>query len=107
MELSGLTNGKIYHFKVAAVNALGTGPMSKVGNAVTPALTVPGAPTIGTAFAGVGSATVTWTAPASDGGSAITKRDRSHEPVARMESIFPAPDPGEELLGRFRRQSLQ
>ena len=35
-------------------------------------VTVPGAPTIGTATAGNASATVTWTAPASNGGSAIT-----------------------------------
>jgi fibronectin type III domain protein len=35
-------------------------------------VTAPGAPTIGTATAGNGSATVTWTAPSSDGGSAIT-----------------------------------
>lgn len=36
------------------------------------AATVPGAPTIGTATAGNAEATVTWTAPASDGGAAIT-----------------------------------
>src|SRR5207302_2247983 len=35
-------------------------------------ITVPGAPTIGTATAGNAQATLTWTAPASDGGSAIT-----------------------------------
>jgi hypothetical protein len=35
-------------------------------------LTVPGAPTIGTATAGDSSATVSWTAPASTGGSPIT-----------------------------------
>ena len=34
--------------------------------------TVPGAPTIGAAVAGDAQATVNWTAPASDGGSAIT-----------------------------------
>jgi CotH kinase protein/Lamin Tail Domain/Fibronectin type III domain len=34
--------------------------------------TAPGAPTIGTATAGSSSATVTWTAPGSDGGSPIT-----------------------------------
>lgn len=38
---------------------------------VNPA-TVPGAPTIGTATAGHGQATLTWTAPSSDGGSTIT-----------------------------------
>src|ERR1035438_2488444 len=41
--------------------------------------TVPGAPTIGTATAGNASATVNWTAPASNGGSAIT---RSAVPVS-------------------------
>lgn len=40
---------------------------------ITSASTAPGAPTIGTATANAnGSVTVTWTAPASDGGSAIT-----------------------------------
>ncbi|MHB1775904.1 MAG: fibronectin type III domain-containing protein [Acidimicrobiales bacterium] len=34
--------------------------------------TAPGAPTIGTATAGNGQATVTWTAPSNDGGSPIT-----------------------------------
>jgi Ca2+-binding RTX toxin-like protein len=38
-----------------------------------PAPTAPGAPTVGTATAGLaGAATVTWTAPATNGGSAIT-----------------------------------
>jgi parallel beta-helix repeat protein len=45
-----------------------------VATAVTPAAapTVPGAPTIGTATAGNAQATVTFTPPASNGGSAIT-----------------------------------
>jgi hypothetical protein len=44
------------------------------GTAVTPppATTVPGAPTIGSASFGNASATARWTAPATDGGSAIT-----------------------------------
>jgi hypothetical protein len=68
---TGLTNGTAYTFKVAAINAVGTGAQSGASNSVTPA-TTPGAPTIGSATAGVGSATVTWTAPSSNGGYAIT-----------------------------------
>ncbi|CAM3582700.1 lamin tail domain-containing protein [Nocardioides zeicaulis] len=37
-----------------------------------PVVTAPGAPVVGTATAGSSSATLTWTAPADDGGSAIT-----------------------------------
>ncbi len=70
--VTGLTNGTTYRFKIAAVNAVGTGPASKVTNPVTPAPTAPTAPTIGTAVAGNGNATVSWTAPASDGGSPIS-----------------------------------
>ncbi|MGO9027145.1 MAG: beta strand repeat-containing protein, partial [Acidimicrobiales bacterium] len=69
--VTGLTNGTAYTFRVAAINAVGTGAQSAATNSVTPA-SVPGAPTIGTATAGNASATVTWTAPASNGGSPIT-----------------------------------
>ncbi len=70
-DVTGLTNGTTYTFTVAAINAINTGPPSEQSNPVTPA-TAPGAPTIGTATAGNASATVTWKAPASDGGSPIT-----------------------------------
>jgi hypothetical protein len=69
--LPGLSNGTTYTFTVAAKNAVGTGTTSAVSNAVTPA-TVPGAPGGVSANAGNASATITWTAPADDGGSAIT-----------------------------------
>jgi Ca2+-binding RTX toxin-like protein len=69
--ISGLTNGTTFSFVVHAVNAAGTGAGSATSNLVTPA-TVPDAPTIGTATAGNASASVTWTAPANTGGSAIT-----------------------------------
>ena len=76
LVVTGLTNGSTYRFQVQASNALGDSPFSASSNAVTPAaapvVTAPGAPTIGTASAGSGSATLTWTAPASNGGSAIT-----------------------------------
>jgi predicted phage tail protein len=67
-----LTNGVTYTFTVAAVNGVGTGSSSAASNEVTPAATAPSAPTIGSASAGNGQATVSWTAPTSDGGSPIT-----------------------------------
>ncbi len=69
--VTGLTNGDSYNFTVTATNTVGTGPVSSASNSVTPA-TVPGAPTIGTATRGNQNAVVTWTAPASNGGSMIT-----------------------------------
>jgi uncharacterized repeat protein (TIGR01451 family) len=69
--LTGLTAGASYTFTVAAVNAIGTGAASPQSNAVVP-YTLPGAPTIGSASAGDSAATVTWTAPVGNGGSAIT-----------------------------------
>jgi Ca2+-binding RTX toxin-like protein len=72
--VTGLTNGTAYSFVVHAVNTAGAGPGSVASNTVTPALptTAPGSPTVGTATAGNASATVNWTAPANNGGSAIT-----------------------------------
>jgi methionine-rich copper-binding protein CopC len=58
---------------VLASNALGDSPFSALSNTVSPTTaTAPGAPTIGTTTAGNASATLRWTAPASNGGSAIT-----------------------------------
>ena len=71
ITVTGLTNGDSYTFTVTATNGTGTGPASSASNAVVPA-TVPGAPTIGTATRGNAQAKVTFTAPASDGGSSIT-----------------------------------
>ena len=64
-------NGVPYTFTVKARNSVGTGADSAASNTVTPA-TAPDAPTIGTATAGNGQATVKFTAPAANGGSAIT-----------------------------------
>jgi hypothetical protein len=72
---TGLTDGTAYTFVVAATNSLGTGAGSAPSAPVTPA-TVPGAPTSVTAAAygpaAQGEVEVSWTAPTSDGGSAIT-----------------------------------
>jgi sugar lactone lactonase YvrE len=69
--LTGLTNGTSYTFTVVATNAIGDGPVSAASNAVTPA-TLPGAPTGASATAGNARATVGFSAPVSNGGSAIT-----------------------------------
>jgi hypothetical protein len=71
ITVTGLTNGTLYTFTVKATNTVGTGAASAASNSITPA-TVPGTPTIGTATAGNAQATVSFTAPASNGGSAIT-----------------------------------
>jgi hypothetical protein len=73
LAMTGLINGQPHQFSVAAVNALGTSAFSGLSNTVTPSAgAVPGVPAIGTATAGNATATAKWTAPASNGGSAIT-----------------------------------
>jgi RHS repeat-associated protein len=68
--VTGLSNGSGYSFQVAAINASGTGAYSSVGTA-TPR-TVPGAPTGLTGSAGNTLVALSWTAPSSNGGAAIT-----------------------------------
>jgi hypothetical protein len=64
----GLINGVEYRFELRAYNDIGYSPVSKV-KPIT--VGTPTAPTIGTATAGNGSATVSWTPPATDNGSPI------------------------------------
>jgi titin len=66
----GLVNGTSYTVSVRADNAIGTGIASAPASA-TP-VTVPGAPTNVLAASDSASADVSWTAPASDGGSPLT-----------------------------------
>jgi hypothetical protein len=70
VTVMGLANGQPYTFSVTATNAVGTGPASAASNSVTPA-GPPNPPTIGTATAGNAQATVSFTPPTSDNGSAI------------------------------------
>ncbi len=67
---TGLTNGSAYAFRVSAVNPVGTGTASATASA-TPDV-VPGAPTSVATTSTNAEATVSWVAPASNGGTAVT-----------------------------------
>ena len=72
---TGLSAGTTRHYRVSAINSVGTGTASSVADATTDdtATTVPGAPTSLTATAsGSTGIDLSWTAPADDGGSDIT-----------------------------------
>ena len=69
---TGLAAGTTRHYRVSAINSNGTGDASNVANATT-FTTRPGAPTGLTATASwTTQINLSWTTPASDGGSAIT-----------------------------------
>ena len=70
--VDGLVNGTAYTFKVAAVNEAGAGVYSVTSASVTPRPTAPGPPTAVAAVGGAYQASVSWVAPSSNGGSAIT-----------------------------------
>lgn len=69
---TSLTNGTTYYYKVSAVNGIGEGAQSSEASGTPQHVTVPDAPTGVSAVAGVGTATVSFTPPANNGGSTIT-----------------------------------
>ncbi|MCU1454735.1 MAG: fibronectin type protein, partial [Acidimicrobiales bacterium] len=68
--VTGLTNASTYTFAVAAINARGTGPASTASAPMT--VGAPTAPTGVQAVPGSAKATVSWTAPATTNGAAVT-----------------------------------
>ena len=71
LVVTGLVAGTAVRFQVAGINTSGAGDFSALSDLVSPDV-VPDAPTIGAATAGNTTATVSWTAPAANGGSTIT-----------------------------------
>jgi chitodextrinase len=72
VNITGRTPGAVDQVRVRDYDAAGNRGTPLSASVTLLSATAPGAPTIGTATAGDASATVTWTAPASNGGSAIT-----------------------------------
>ena len=85
--ITGLTNGTTYPARFRAVNSVGDGGIS-ASIPITPA-TLPSEPTNLVATAGDRSASVAFTASASDGGSAITNYEFSLDDGANWYSSIP------------------
>lgn len=70
-DVTGLENGTTYYVDVVATNVAGPGAASSPRLAATPT-GAPGAPSGVTVLAGGGRLDVTWVAPVTDGGAALT-----------------------------------
>ena len=83
---SGLVNGQTYYYEVSVLNLAGEGPRSMEVSA-TPA-GIPTDPTIISASPGNGQIVLSWSAPASDGGSAITAYNVYRGNAPGMERLY-------------------
>ncbi|MEI7781747.1 MAG: fibronectin type III domain-containing protein, partial [Planctomycetota bacterium] len=86
--ITGLTNGTSYNVQIKAVNAVGDGTAT-ASTAATP-YTTANAPTITGITAGNGQLSVAFTAPSSNGGSAITNYEYSTNGGTSFTAVSPA-----------------
>ena len=82
-KVKTLKNGTSYTFKVKATNAVGAGLTSTPSNKVIPEARAPSSPTHVSAVAGNSSAKVSWTPPATTGGSPITNYTVTSTPTGK------------------------
>ena len=73
VTVTGLANGTVHTFQVRAVNSEGNGDLREATATPAAGPSAPDAPATLTATPGDAQVTLTWTAPSSDGNSAITK----------------------------------
>jgi len=85
--VTGLTNGTSYNFRVAATSAAGTGTTSSTATA-TPSASSPGSRTGLAGTGGASQVALTWTVPASNGGSAITDYVVEYQPSGGSWTTF-------------------
>ena len=95
--VASLVNGTAYAFEVRAVNDAGAGEAALT--TATPA-TVPSAPQALAATPGDEQATLTWQAPASDGGSAVTGYEYRHAAGASVPDETAWSSAGTSLTAR-------
>ena len=95
----GVTAGTTYYYQASATNLIGEGPRSNTASATMPG--PPGQPTGLAVTAGTLQATLTWSAPASDGGSPITNyriyrgvSSGAYSPVAMTGNVLTYTDTG-------------
>jgi predicted phage tail protein len=89
--VTGLTNGTTYYFTVDAVNDadLHSAASAEASAAPVAPTTAPGSPSGLTATAGDAQVSLSWTAPASDGGAQITSYDIYEGTTANVKTTAP------------------
>ena len=89
--VTGLTNGTTYYFTVDAVNDADLHSAASAEASATPVspTTAPGSPSGLTATAGNAQVSLSWTAPASDGGAQITSYDIYEGTTGNVKTTAP------------------